>query len=130
MAATVLRWSEAAAKGSCSLRGPQRGERRSTVRTTLAGGVSSPKRGRNGGGGSNSDGGSSALVARCGHEDEGGERRCARAAGEGEKGGKEKGRGGDKVALLYWCGSAAWHQIGERRGLTGEPHYRRGVKMV
>jgi hypothetical protein len=37
MTVVVLRWSAAAtAKGSCSLRGPHRGERRSTTRTTAA----------------------------------------------------------------------------------------------
>jgi hypothetical protein len=41
------------------------------MRMTVAGGVSSLKRGRNGGGGSNSDDGNDAPVAQCGHEDEG-----------------------------------------------------------
>jgi hypothetical protein len=41
------------------------------MRTIVAGGVSSPKRGRNDDSGSNSDGGSGAPVAQCGHEDEG-----------------------------------------------------------
>jgi hypothetical protein len=68
MAATALRLS--AVKGSCSLRGPRRGERRSTMRTTVAGGVSSPKRGRNGCG-LNSYDGSYAPVVRRGHKDEG-----------------------------------------------------------
>jgi hypothetical protein len=82
-AVAVLRWSTTAAKGSCSLSGPERGERRLTMRTMAARGVSSPKRGSNGSG---------ASVTRCGHED------------EGERGGvlmwpvKERMGGGEKRA--------------------------------
>jgi hypothetical protein len=67
------------------------------VRTTLAGGVSSPKRGRNGGGGSNSDGGSSALVARCGHEDEGERGGVLARLVKERKGEKKRG-----VAVTRW----------------------------
>jgi hypothetical protein len=59
----MLLWSAAAKNGSYNLRGPQRCERRSTMRTIVAGGVSSPMRGRNDGGGSNSDSDSGAPVA-------------------------------------------------------------------
>jgi hypothetical protein len=55
-AVAMLQWSTTAAKGSCSLRGPRRGERRSAKRMRMTGGVSSLKRGHDDGGGSNSSG--------------------------------------------------------------------------
>jgi hypothetical protein len=67
----VLQWPAAPLGRPCSTRGLRRGEGRSTMRTTTTGGVSSPKRGRNGGGGSNSIDGSDAPIGRCRHEDEG-----------------------------------------------------------
>jgi hypothetical protein len=67
------------------------------MRTMVAGGVSSLKRGRNGSGVSNSDGGNDAPVARCGHVDEG-ERGGVLAwpVKERNGGGGEKGCGGDR----------------------------------
>jgi hypothetical protein len=92
MAVAYLRWSATAVNDSCSLMGPSSGERRSTMRTTTAGGgVSSPKRGINDGDGLNSNGNSGAPVARRGHEDKAGERGCAHAAGEGGNGRGRKG---------------------------------------
>jgi hypothetical protein len=67
----VLLWSAVAAKDSCSLRGPLRGERRSMTSMTVARGVSSQNRGRNSDDGSNSNGRSGAPVAPRGHKDEG-----------------------------------------------------------
>jgi hypothetical protein len=70
----------------------------------VVGGVSSPKRGRNGGG-SNSDGDSGAPIARCKHED------------KGERGGvlarsvKEKNGGGGAA-----MGSVLYNDTVEGRG--------------
>jgi hypothetical protein len=75
----------------------------SATRMIVTGGVSSPKRGRNGGG-SNSNGGSGAPVARRGHEDKGGENR-----------GEKKGRGNDEATLFYQCGGAVWREWGPAR---------------
>jgi hypothetical protein len=103
MAVVVLWWSATMAKGSYSLRDPRRGERRSTTRMIATGGVSSPKRGRNGSG-SNSNGGSDAPVTRRGHEDEGGENM-----------GEKKGCGNDEATLFYQCGGAVWREWGPAR---------------
>jgi hypothetical protein len=115
MVVAMLRWSVTTAKGSCSLRGPWRGERRSAMRMTVAGGVISMKRGRNGSGGSNSDGGSGAPVARRGHEDEG--ERGGVLVKE-RRGGGEKGCNDDEADLLYQRDSAARRVWGSARDGT------------
>jgi hypothetical protein len=118
MVVSMLWWSATTAKGSCSLRGPWRGERRSTMRMTVVGGVISMKSGRNGGGGSNSDGGSGAPVARRRHKDEGERGGVLARLVKERRGGGEKGRNDDEVDLLYQRDSAAWRVWGSARDGT------------
>jgi hypothetical protein len=74
------------------MRGPRRGEERSMTRTTAGGGVSSPKRGRNGYADSNSNGSGNGFRRWREREAEGGgERWGARGALEKRKEAEKRG---------------------------------------
>jgi hypothetical protein len=73
------------------MRGPRRGEERSTTRTTAGGGVSSLKRGRNGYADSNSNGSGNGFRRWREREAEGGGEVGCSWCSRKEKGGREEG---------------------------------------